>query len=59
MLKFIKNNLDKVRDQFEEGGKFQRFYPLFEATDTILFSTLTKKQTLVRILEIVSTQNAL
>ena len=39
MLKFIKNNLDKVRDQFEEGGKFQRFYPLFEATDTILFST--------------------
>mgnify|MGYP003305111178 CR=1 FL=1 len=39
MLKFIKNNLDKVRDQFEEGGKFQRFYPLFVATDTILFST--------------------
>ena len=39
MLKFIKNNLDKIRDQFEEGGKLQRFYPLFEATDTILFST--------------------
>ena len=39
MLKFIKNNLDKIRDQFEEGGKLQRLYPLFEATDTILFST--------------------
>ena len=39
MLKLIKNNLDKIRDHFEEGGKLQRLYPLFEATDTILFST--------------------
>ena len=31
--------LDKVAPNFEEGGKLERFHPIFEATDTILFST--------------------
>ncbi len=31
--------LDKVRPTFEEGGKLERLYPLFEATDTFLYST--------------------
>ncbi len=39
MLSFVKNTLDKLRGQFDEGGRLQSLYPLFEATDTILFST--------------------
>ena len=35
LLKF----LDKIRPAFEEGGKLERFYPLYEATDTFLFTT--------------------
>jgi Na+-transporting NADH:ubiquinone oxidoreductase subunit B len=31
--------LDKIRPAFEEGGKLERFYPLFEATDTFLYTT--------------------
>ncbi len=31
--------LDKARPAFEEGGKLERLYPLFEATDTFLYST--------------------
>ena len=39
MFGLIKKVLDKYRDNFEEGGKLEKFYPTFEATDTILFST--------------------
>ena len=39
MLGLIQRLLDKYRDNFEEGGKLERLYPIFEATDTILFST--------------------
>tara|TARA_Y100000996_G_scaffold414365_1_gene405022 strand:+ start:607 stop:1785 length:1179 start_codon:yes stop_codon:yes gene_type:complete len=39
MFGLIKKVLDKYRDNFEEGGKLEKFYPIFEATDTILFST--------------------
>jgi len=39
LLSFVKNTLDKLRGQFDEGGRLQSLYPLFEATDTILFST--------------------
>lgn len=35
LLKFI----EKIRPVFEEGGKLERFYPLYEATDTFLFTT--------------------
>ena len=31
--------LNKVRPAFEEGGKLERLYPLFEATDTFIYST--------------------
>ena len=31
--------LDKIRPAFEEGGKLEKLYPLFEATDTFLYST--------------------
>ncbi len=38
-MKLIRNLLDKVAPTFKEGGSLERFYPIFEATDTILFST--------------------
>jgi Na+-transporting NADH:ubiquinone oxidoreductase subunit B len=31
--------LDKIRPAFEPGGKLEKFYPLFEATDTFLYTT--------------------
>ena len=39
MLNFIKKTFDNVRGKFEEGGSLERLYPVFEATETILFST--------------------
>jgi len=39
MLGLLKKVLDKYRKNFEEGGKLERLYPIYEATDTILFST--------------------
>ena len=39
MLGLLKKVLDKYRNNFEEGGKLERLYPIYEATDTILFST--------------------
>ena len=39
MLRFLYNTLNKAKPHFEKGGKFERLYPVFEATDTILFST--------------------
>ena len=39
MLLTLRKILDKHRDKFEEGGFLEKFYPIFEATDTILFST--------------------
>jgi Na+-transporting NADH:ubiquinone oxidoreductase subunit B len=38
-MKWLRNILDKVAPTFKEGGKLENFYPIFEATDTILFST--------------------
>ena len=31
--------LDKIRPAFEHGGKLERLYPLFEATDTFIYTT--------------------
>jgi len=38
-LSILRKMLDKYRDRFEEGGSLEKLYPIFEATDTILFST--------------------
>ena len=38
-MKIIRDLLDKVEPLFNNGGKLEKFHPLFEATDTILFST--------------------
>jgi len=37
-MKFIRNIQDKQRPLFEKGGKLEKFYALFEANDTFLFT---------------------
>lgn len=37
-MKFIKKQLDSKRHLFEKGGKFEKFYYLWEANETFLFS---------------------
>ncbi|MDJ0851919.1 MAG: NADH:ubiquinone reductase (Na(+)-transporting) subunit B [Myxococcota bacterium] len=37
-MKFLRNQLDKVAPHFEEGGRFERLYPFYEAADTFLFT---------------------
>ncbi len=39
MVKFLHKQLEKYRYHFEPGGKLEKFHAIFEATDTILFST--------------------
>ncbi len=36
-MNFIRKNLDKIKKPFEKGGKFERFYPAFDAFETFLF----------------------
>ena len=38
-MKWLRDILDKISQTFKADGKLQKFYPIFEATDTILFST--------------------
>ncbi len=37
-MKLLRNLLDKQKPLFEKGGKFEKFYYLFEAQDTFLFT---------------------
>ena len=36
-MKFLRNILDKVGENFHEGGKLEKLYPLYDAIDTILY----------------------
>lgn len=49
-MKFLRDILDNVEPHFTKGGKFEKFYPLYEAGDTFLFSPgdVTKGNTHVR-----------
>lgn len=38
-MKVLENTLDKMKPNFEEGGKFERLYPLFEGVETVLLTT--------------------
>jgi Na+-transporting NADH:ubiquinone oxidoreductase subunit B len=40
-MKFIRKQLDSVKHNFEEGGKWQKFYYAYEAFDTFLFAPNT------------------
>ena len=46
----LRKQLDKLAPLFEKGGKLEKYYPIYEATDTILFTTghVTKSQSHVR-----------
>lgn len=37
-MKFLRDMLDKVHPLFDKGGKLERFYPLYEAQDTFLYT---------------------
>ena len=37
-MKFLRDGLDKVKPHFEKGGKWEKFYYIFEANETLLFS---------------------
>lgn len=34
----LRDYLDRIEPQFQEGGKYQKFYALYEAVDTILYT---------------------
>lgn len=37
-MRFLRRFLDAQEKHFEKGGRLERFYPLYEATDTLLYS---------------------
>lgn len=37
-MKFLRNALDKVKPHFEKGGKWEKFYYIYEAHETLLFA---------------------
>jgi len=49
-MKFLRNLLDSVEPVFHKGGKLEKFYALYEATDTLLFqpNDVTKTTSHVR-----------
>lgn len=49
-MKFLRDILDSVEPHFTKGGKLEKFYPLYEAGDTFLFSPgdVTKGNTHIR-----------
>lgn len=40
-MKFLRNKLDKVKHQFEKGGKLEKYFYAYEAIDTFLFAPNT------------------
>lgn len=40
-MKFLRNTLDKVKHDFEKGGKYEKFYYAFEALETFAFAPNT------------------
>ncbi|MCW5909788.1 MAG: NADH:ubiquinone reductase (Na(+)-transporting) subunit B [Cyclobacteriaceae bacterium] len=40
-MKFLRNQLDKVKHSFEKGGKLEKYFYAYEAIDTFLFAPNT------------------
>jgi Na+-transporting NADH:ubiquinone oxidoreductase subunit B len=59
MLGLLKKVLDKYRENFEEGGKLERLYPIYEVTDTILFSTNEVTETSPHIRDSIDTKRVM
>lgn len=49
-MKFLKNYMDKIKPNFEKGGKFAKLHSTFDAFETFLFvpDTVTKKGAHIR-----------
>ena len=49
-MKALRNYLDKIEPHFEEGGKWHKWFALYEAVDTIFYSpgTVTKNGSHIR-----------
>lgn len=49
-MKFLENFLESKKPLFEKGGKFEKFYPIYEALDTFAFTpdSVTKTTAHVR-----------
>ncbi len=49
-MKFLRDFFESQEKNFKKGGKFEKFYPLFEATETFLFTSgeVTKNPSHVR-----------
>ena len=49
-MKFLRNILDKQGENFEKGGKLEKLFPLYEAIDTLLYTSgkVTSKGSHVR-----------
>lgn len=43
-MKFLRNQLDKVKHQFEKGGKLEKYFYAYEAIDTFLFAPNTTNE---------------
>jgi Na+-transporting NADH:ubiquinone oxidoreductase subunit B len=37
-MKFLRNKLDQLEPLFHKGGKLERFYPIYEAIDTFIYT---------------------
>ena len=37
-MKFLRDQLDKVKPHFEKGGKWEKFYYIYEAHETLIFA---------------------
>lgn len=37
-MKFLRKQLDKLAPKFEKGGKLEKWYPLYEAADSFMFT---------------------
>ena len=38
MVRALRNYLDKIEPNFHKGGKYESFFALYEAVDTIFYS---------------------
>ncbi len=49
-MKFLRDYINKIRPNFEEGGKFEKLYSAFEAIESFLYvpNTVTKKGSHIR-----------
>ncbi len=49
-MKFLRNILDKAETYFAKGSRYEKFWPLYDAPDTFLFSTnkITKNAPFLR-----------